>query len=120
MASRAAFVVLAVLAGSAHAQTPAKIRVGLYAPSVEFGTAQARLVYVQGLAKAIEQSTGVKTEAQSYGSLAALLRDQHELATRREREHRRRCHAAVGVVLERRRHDAGAQGQEARVRGHRL
>jgi hypothetical protein len=80
MASRAAFVVLAVLAGSAHAQTPAKIRVGLYAPSVEFGTAQARLVYVQGLAKAIEQSTGVKTEAQSYGSLAALRADNVDYA----------------------------------------
>src|SRR5262249_43955879 len=50
------------------------------APSVEFGTAQARLAYVQGLAKAIEQSTGIKTEAQSYASLPALRKDNVEFA----------------------------------------
>jgi hypothetical protein len=62
------------LATAAYAQ-PTKIRVGIYAPSVEFGTAQQRLAYVQGLAKAIEQSTGIKTEAQSYASVAALKAD---------------------------------------------
>jgi len=67
-------VILAALAGAAYAQ-PTKIRIGIYAPSVEFGTAQQRLAYVQGLAKAVEQSTGIKTEAQSYGSIAALKAD---------------------------------------------
>ena len=72
-------LVLAFVAGVAHAQ-PAKITVGIYAPSVEFGTAQARLAYVQGLAKAIETGTGIKTEAQSYASVAALQNDHVDFA----------------------------------------
>ena len=74
-------VLVAILGGVAHAQpAPAKITVGIYAPSVEFGTAQARLAYVQGLAKAIEQNTGIKTEAQSYASVAALEKDHVDFA----------------------------------------
>lgn len=80
MASRV-FVLLVLLTGLASAQTaPTKITVGIYAPSVEFGTAQARLAYVQGLAKAIEQNTGIKTEAQSYASVAALKNDKVDVA----------------------------------------
>ena len=60
-----------LLAGTAAADTT-KLTIGIYAPSVEFGTAQARLAYVQGLAKAVEQATGVKTEAQSYANVGAL------------------------------------------------
>ena len=71
--------VLLGLAPVAAAQ-PAKLTVGIYAPSVEFGTAQARLAYAQGLASAIEQRTGIKTEAQSYASLAALRKDAVDLA----------------------------------------
>jgi len=68
-------------AATAHAQSaPAKITVGIYTPTVEFGTAQARLAYVQGLAKAIEQNTGIKTEAQSYASIAALEKDKVDFA----------------------------------------
>lgn len=68
------FVMVAAAAAVASAQPapPAKLTVGIYAPSVEFGTAQARLQYVQGLAKAIESATGIKTEAQSFASLGAL------------------------------------------------
>lgn len=58
-------------ATTASAQ-PTKLTVGIYAPSVEFGTAQQRLTYVQSLAKAIETNTGIKTEAQSFASLSAL------------------------------------------------
>ncbi|MCX5744768.1 MAG: hypothetical protein NT062_19950 [Proteobacteria bacterium] len=72
-------VVLAMLASSASAD-PAKLVVGIYVPSVEFGTAQARLAYVQGLAKAIEGATGIKTEAQSYANVAALRKDAVDLA----------------------------------------
>ncbi|MEO8843028.1 MAG: hypothetical protein ABI591_12625 [Kofleriaceae bacterium] len=75
-------LVLVVLGASttvAYAQ-PSKLRIGIYAPSVEFGTAQARLAYVQGLAKAIEQSTGIKTEAQSYASVSALKSDNVDFA----------------------------------------
>ena len=79
MATRA-IVIAAALCSVASAQPAPKIRVGFYAPSVEFGTAQARLAYVQGLAKAIEQATGVKTEAQSYASLAALRTDNVDYA----------------------------------------
>ncbi len=57
------------------AAQPAKLRVGIYAPSVEFGTAQARLTYAQGIAKAIEIATGIKTEAHSYPSITALKAD---------------------------------------------
>ena len=73
------FLALAVLGGVASAQ-PSKLRIGIYAPSVEFGTAQARLAYVQGLAKSIEQSTGIKTEAQSYASVTALKGDNVDFA----------------------------------------
>ncbi len=52
--------------------TPDKLTVGIYAPTVEFATAQARLAYIQGLAKAIESNTGIKTEGQSFASLGAL------------------------------------------------
>lgn len=77
MATRSTvIVVLLAICTSAQAQrAPEKIRVGIYAPSIEFGTAQARLAYVQGLAKAIEQATGTRTEAQSYASLPALKSD---------------------------------------------
>jgi hypothetical protein len=72
---------LVVLTGVASAQqAPPQIRIGIYAPSVEFGTAQARLAYVQGLAKAIEQNTSIKTQAQSYATLAALKKDDPDFA----------------------------------------
>jgi hypothetical protein len=74
------FIVMAA-AASAHAQpAPQKITIGIYAPSVDFGTTQARLAYVQGLAKAIETSTGIKTEAQSYANFAALKKDGVDFA----------------------------------------
>lgn len=70
---------LAAMATAAYAQ-PSRLRIGIYAPSVEFGTAQARLAYVQGLAKAIEQNTGIKTEAQSYASVSSLKSDNVDFA----------------------------------------
>ncbi|HPH64658.1 MAG TPA: hypothetical protein PLF40_02895 [Kofleriaceae bacterium] len=76
--------VLAALPTVAHAQpttaAPTKITIGIFAPSVEFDRAQARLAYAQGLAKAIESNTGIKTEAQSYASLAALKKDDVDFA----------------------------------------
>ena len=66
---------------SAHAQAaPAKITIGIYTPTVEFGTAQARLAYAQGLAKSIETNTGIKTDAQAFASIAALKKDQVDYA----------------------------------------
>ena len=72
--------ILLALAGAAAAQPAQKITIGLYAPTVEFGAAQARLAYVQGIAKAIEQNTGIKTEAQSYANIAALKKDAVDFA----------------------------------------
>ncbi|MDB4958380.1 MAG: hypothetical protein JWO36_5949 [Myxococcales bacterium] len=81
MATRALLVGLVVVTAAAHAQpAPQKLTIGIYAPSVEFGTSQARLAYVQGLAKAIEQNTGIKTEAQSYANVAALKKDNVDFA----------------------------------------
>jgi hypothetical protein len=71
---------LAGLTAVAAAQPAQKITIAIYAPSVEFGAAQARLAYVQGLARAIEQATGVKTEAQSYANVAALKKDAVDFA----------------------------------------
>jgi hypothetical protein len=75
-----ALVALAVAAQASAQPAPQKLVVGIYAPTVEFGTAQARLAYVEGLAKAIEQATGVKTEAQAYASLASLKKDGVDFA----------------------------------------
>jgi hypothetical protein len=73
LVAAAALAVLLMTTRSGETQsTPSKITVGIYAPTVEFGTSQQRLQYVQGLAKAIESGTGIKTDAQSYASLSAL------------------------------------------------
>ena len=71
--------ILLVLTGVASAQ-PAKLTVGIYAPSVDFGTAGARTAYVQGLAKSIEQNTGIPTVGESYASLAALKKASPDFA----------------------------------------
>ena len=65
---------------SAQPAPPTKLTVAIYAPSIEFPTAQARLAYVQGLAKAIESATGIKTEAQSYANYGALKKDAPDYA----------------------------------------
>jgi hypothetical protein len=69
-----AVVAVAAMIGRGETQpsAPTKLTVGIFAPSVDFGTAQRRLTYVQSLAKAIETNTGIETEAQSFASLGAL------------------------------------------------
>ncbi len=69
-----------LVATSAAAQPAHKITIGIYAPSVEFGAAQARVAYVQALAKAIEQNTGIQTVAQSYANVGALKKDNVDFA----------------------------------------
>jgi len=71
------FVLL--MLGVAHAQ-PRKLTLGIYTPTVEFGAATARLAYVKSLASAIEQSTGMAVEAQSYANLGALVRANVDFA----------------------------------------
>ena len=67
------------LPGAAHAQS-GKLKLGIYAPSVEFGSAAARSAYVQALGKAIEQSTGLAVDAQSYASLDTLRKQGVDFA----------------------------------------
>ncbi|MEZ4360495.1 MAG: hypothetical protein R3B48_09955 [Kofleriaceae bacterium] len=70
-----AAVLVALLARAVESQprsAPDRLTVGIYAPTVEFATSQARLAYIQGLARAIESNTGIKTEGQSFASLSAL------------------------------------------------
>ncbi len=64
---------------TAHAQ-PKKIAIGIYAPSVEFGAATARLAYVKALGNAIEQNTGLEVDAQSYATLGALAKANVDFA----------------------------------------
>lgn len=64
----------------AHAQAPTKLTLGVYAPSVEFGSSTARLGYAQALGKSIEQATGISVEAKSYANLAALKKDNVDFA----------------------------------------
>ena len=72
-------LILIALATPAFAQ-PKKLTVAIYAPSVEFGSSTARVAYVQALAKAIEQNTGLQVEAQSYANIAALKKDNVDFA----------------------------------------
>lgn len=68
----AAAAALAIRAGQSQPAPPAKLVVGIYAPTVEFATAQARLQYAQGLAKAIAAQTGIDTEARSFAAFGQL------------------------------------------------
>jgi hypothetical protein len=77
---RIALAALFVTSGAVAQTAPQKLTVGVYAPSVELGTAQQRLAYAQSLAKAIEQATGMKTEAQVYATASALEADKVDFA----------------------------------------
>jgi len=72
LAVAAVAVILWNRAGTSQPAAGGKLVVGIYAPSVEFGTSQARLQYVQSLARAIEAQTGTKTEAKSFGAFSQL------------------------------------------------
>src|SRR5690349_344669 len=65
-------VAMTVRPGETQPAGADQLTIGIFAPTVEFGTQQARLQYVQGLAKAVEQATGIKTSAQAFASLGAL------------------------------------------------
>jgi hypothetical protein len=63
---------LAIRAGRTQPAPPARLVVGIYAPTVEFATSQARLQYAQGLARAIAAQTGIDTEARSFAAFGQL------------------------------------------------
>ncbi len=58
--------------GESQPAAPTALTIGIYAPTVEFGTAQARLQYAQALAKAIEAQTGAKVDAKSFAQFSQL------------------------------------------------
>ncbi len=65
---------------SQPAGTPTKLTVGIYTPTVQFATSQARLAYVQGLAKAIEANVNTKVVGRSYTSMGQLSRQKVDFA----------------------------------------
>lgn len=78
---RTSLILLGLLASATPAfAQPKKLTVAIYVPSIEFGASTARIAYVQALAKAIEQNTGMQVEAQSYANLAALKKDNVDFA----------------------------------------
>ncbi len=78
---RTLWITLVLLAlGTPVGAQPQKLTLGIYAPSVEFGAATARLAYVKALATAIERATGLPTAAQSYATLGALTKANVDFA----------------------------------------
>lgn len=76
-------VTLALLAAAvapAHAQAPTQLNVGIYAPTAAFADSGARLAYVQGLAKAIQQKTGIPTTGKAYVRLDDLMKAKPDFA----------------------------------------
>ncbi len=67
-----ALVAQSRIGDSQPAGTPAKLTVAIYAPTVQFSTSQARIAYVQGLARAIGARVGTKVEGKSFTSYGAL------------------------------------------------
>ncbi len=72
--------VLAALPRPIEAQPARKLTLGIYAPSIEFGAATARLAYVRALAAHVTKATGFDVDARSYANLAALVRANVDFA----------------------------------------
>src|SRR5687768_2233234 len=64
----AALLILPRRGESQPAGGAAKLTIGIYAPTVPFAGSQARADYVQRLAAAIKQATGVDVEAKVFTS----------------------------------------------------
>ncbi len=73
---------VAVTEHDARAQQapPDQLNVALYAPAASFADSSARLAYVQGLAKAIAQKTGVPTTGKAYVRLGDLMAAKPDFA----------------------------------------
>jgi hypothetical protein len=79
MGTKHILLALVALAAPASAQ-PKKLTVAIYVPSVDFGSSTARVAYVQALAKAIEQNTGMQVDARSYANISAMKKDNVDFA----------------------------------------
>jgi hypothetical protein len=69
------------VAATAHAQTaPESLTVAMYAPAAAFSDSSSRLAYMQGLAKAVQQKTGVPTVGKIYVRLGDLTAAKPDFA----------------------------------------
>jgi hypothetical protein len=73
-------VVVVVVGLGLRAEAQEQLTVGLYAPAAAFADSSARLAYVQGLAKAIQQKTGLPTVGRAYVRLGDLTTAKPDLA----------------------------------------
>jgi hypothetical protein len=73
-------LLVALSAGAAEAQQPAQLNIAIYAPSADFADSGARLAYVQGLARAIQQKTGIPTTGKAYVRLGDLTAAKPDFA----------------------------------------
>jgi hypothetical protein len=81
LAAIAAFAVTSLTRqGESQPSGATTITIGIYAPTVPFASSQARLQYVQSLAKAIETSTGARVQASSFTSLGQLTSKRVDFA----------------------------------------
>ena len=69
-----------LVAAPAHAQQNEPMTVAMYAPAAAFPDSSARLAYVQGLARAIQQKTGVPTSGKAFVRLGDLLAAKPDFA----------------------------------------
>jgi hypothetical protein len=72
VAAAAVALVVGSRDGKSQGGNPAKLVVGIYAPTVGFATSQQRVAYVQGLAKAIEARVGTPVQGRSFTSMGGL------------------------------------------------
>lgn len=74
------FLTIVLAAATANAQQSEPMTVALYAPGAAFADSSARLAYVQGLARAIQQKTGVPTTGKAFVRLGDLLAAKPDFA----------------------------------------
>src|SRR5688572_3786029 len=75
---RIALLVL-LMSGTANAQSE-PMTVAIYAPAASFADSSARLAYVQGLARAIQQKTGTPITGKAFVRLGDLLAAKPDFA----------------------------------------
>jgi hypothetical protein len=71
---------LVLAASTAHAQQGEPMTVAIYAPGAAFADSSARLAYVQGLARAIQQKTGTPITGKAFVRLGDLLAAKPDFA----------------------------------------
>lgn len=80
MKNRATSILALLLLGTGPAAAETQLNVALYAPATAFADSSARLAYVQGLAKAIQQKTGVPTSGKAYVRMGDLVAAKPDFA----------------------------------------